>query len=335
MTPVNLKSLTDMALDLGLLLSDRQLNEFDMYFELLVEWNKKINLTAIEEEKDIVLKHFIDSLSILKYIPRQPVAPDRAKRNTAHTRAGNGAGADAGVGVSVDTDNLSVHSDADKIRFVDVGAGAGFPGIPVKIILDGENGGNRERRANSENGENNESCKSGELGGSGRSGESGGGGDCFEDGGRNGRSGIEVILLEAVGKKVKFMEEVIRTIGLRNVKPVHIRAEDAGHMVEYRGLADVAAARAVAPLPVLLEYSIPLLKINGIFIAMKSANETVDREISDSKNAANVLGCTIERVDRFCLPKSDISRSVIIVRKVGQTPAGYPRKAGRPSKSPL
>ena len=137
--------------------------------------------------------------------------------------------------------------------------------------------------------------------------------------------------MDSLEKRVKFLEAVIGELRLEGVTAVHIRAEDAGRTEKYREAFDAAAARAVASMPVLHEYCLPLVKTGGIFIAMKGSSE---EEAAVSK-ALEILGGEIEEARNFVLPGSDIKRSIIIVRKVRQTPTKYPRKAGKPSKEPL
>ena len=221
-------------------ITDAQLSQFNTLGDMLIEWNQKVNLTAIVDERDIIIKHFIDSLSIIK-----------------HVKPG---------------------------KYIDVGSGAGFPGLPVKIILGGA---------------------------------------------------IDTSLIEAAGKKVRFINSAISALGLASIETVHIRAEDAGHLEKYRESADVVTARAVAALPTLLEYCTPFLKQGGVFVAMKSSSKEAEEEACASGGAASLLGCRIEGAERFALPGSDIGRAAVIVRKVSKTPAKYPRKAGLPSKRPL
>ena len=114
---------------------------------------------------------------------------------------------------------------------------------------------------------------------------------------------------------------------------VHSRIEDFGKNKSYREKFDYVTARAVANLAVLSEYLIPIAKIGGKCVCMKGSN--VGEEITSGKNAINVLGGKLERVDEFKLPDSDISRNVIVLSKVKNTPVRFPRKAGMPSKEPL
>ena len=222
-------------------ITNQQLEQFVKYMELLKDWNTKINLTAIEDDREIIIKHFIDSMSILPYV-----------------------------------------KDSEQ-KLIDVGTGAGFPGIPLKIV----------------------------------------------------NKNIEVTLLDSLEKRVKFLNEVIKSInisGVNSIRAVHGRAEDMGMNPIYREKYDIAVARAVANLPVLLEYCLPFVKINGIFIAMKGSNT---EEFDNCNKALDILGGKIEKIKKMKLPFTNIERNVIVVRKFRQTPTKYPRKAGKPVKEPL
>ena len=218
--------------------NDKQLNQFYEYMYLLLEWNEKINLTAITDPEEIILKHFIDSLTISKYI------------------------------------------ENDK-SIADVGTGAGFPGIPLKIY----------------------------------------------------RPDLNVTLVDSLNKRINFLNEVISKLDLKNINTVHSRIEDFGKDKKYRESFDYVTARAVANLTTLSEYLIPISKVDGKCICMKGND--IKEEIINSKNAINLLGGKIDSVDYFELPNSDISRNVIIINKIKNTPNKYPRKAGLPSKEPL
>ena len=223
---------------LGINLSEIQLKQFYNYMNLLIEWNKKINLTAITEPNEIILKHFVDSLTISKYI-------------------------------------------SDGTRVVDVGTGAGFPGIPLKIY----------------------------------------------------RQDIEITLLDSLQKRINFLDEVIRELNLEKIETIHSRVEDFGKDKKYREKFDIATSRAVANLATLSEYLLPLVKVGGKAISMKGS--LIEEELELSKNAIKILGGKIEKVDEFNLPNSDISRNIILINKIKETPNKYPRKAGEPSKKPL
>lgn len=223
---------------IDIVFNDEQLNKFYNYMNLLLEWNEKINLTAIIEPEEIILKHFIDSLTINKYI----------EKNKA---------------------------------IADVGTGAGFPGIPLKIY----------------------------------------------------RSDLNVTLVDSLNKRINFLNEVISELELKDINTVHSRIEDFGKDKKYRENFDYVTARAVANLTTLSEYLIPISKVNGKCICMKGND--IKEEIINSKNAINLLGGKIDKIDYFELPNSDISRNIIIIDKLKNTTNKYPRKAGLPSKEPL
>ena len=204
----------------------------------LIEWNKKINLTAITEPKDIITKHFVDSLTAAKYL----------KQNS---------------------------------NIVDCGTGAGFPGIPLSIY----------------------------------------------------REDATFLLFDSLNKRILFLEEIIKELGIDNVKVIHARAEDLAHTNEYWENFDCAISRAVANMSTLLEYLLPFCKRGGTAICMKGAN--IEEEIKNCNAALNVLGGTIEKIDSFTLPNSEYSRNIVLIKKVKNTPNKYPRKQGKPAKEPL
>jgi 16S rRNA (guanine527-N7)-methyltransferase len=207
--------------------------QFDLLLSLLLEWNKSINLTGITEPSEVVSKHFLDSLTVLEYIPA-----------TAKT-------------------------------LIDVGSGAGFPGLPIAIT----------------------------------------------------RPDIKVTLLESIAKKVNFLEECIDKLNLENVESMVGRAEDAARLPELREQFDVATARAVAHLSVLAEYTLPFLKIGGVFIAQKKAG---DEEITTAASALQILGGEIVSQKNI-----DETKQIIVIKKVKSTPEEYPRRAGVPLRKPL
>lgn len=218
--------------------TEEQLNQFYKYMNLLLEWNEKINLTAITDPNEVILKHFIDSLTINKYI----------KENST---------------------------------LADVGTGAGFPGIPLKIL----------------------------------------------------RPDLKITLVDSLNKRINFLNEVINKLNLVNIETVHSRIEDFGKDKKYRESFDFVTARAVANLAVLSEYLLPIAKVGGQCVCMKGSS--VEEELSNGKNAIKVLGGKIKNIDEFVLPDSDMSRNVIIIDKIKNTPNKYPRKAGIPVKEPL
>lgn len=230
--------LQNAALKFDISLNEEQTEKFFIYKDLLKDWNQRMNLTAIEDDREIIIKHFIDSISIC------PLIKDKGS------------------------------------KIIDVGTGAGFPGIPVKIVY----------------------------------------------------PNLEVKLLDSLQKRIGFLNEVIERLDLKNISAVHSRAEEMGQQKDYREMYDISTARAVANLPVLLEYCLPFVKVGGYFIAMKGSS--VD-ELGSSKKALDELGGKIEEVMEFNLPFSDIKRNVVVVKKFRHTPTKYPRKSGKPSKDPL
>lgn len=218
-------------------LTKEQIEKYYNYMNLLLEWNEKINLTAIIDPKEIILKHFVDSLTIAKYIK-------------------------------------------DDEKLIDVGTGAGFPGIPLSIV----------------------------------------------------KENTDIVLLDSLNKRINFLEEVKENLKLENITTIHGRAEEFGKNKKERETYDIATSRAVAPLNILLEYLLPLVKVGGKAICMKGSNI---EEIENAKNALEILGGQIEKIEEITLPNSDIKRNIIIVKKVKNTPSKYPRKPGTPSKEPI
>jgi len=189
-----------------------------------------------------------------------------------------------GVRVRHFLDSLSI-AKADPLkagaRLIDVGTGAGFPGLALKIVY----------------------------------------------------PEVQVTLLEATGKKIAFLEHVIQQLGLHGVETLHARAVDAGQLPDQRGAYDVVTARAVARLPVLLEYLLPLAKIGGRCIAMKG--KTAEEEARDSEKALRVLGGKLREIIPITLPGIDESHHLVVVEKIAATPRQYPRKPGIPTRKPI
>lgn len=231
---------TSLLSELELELTDYQLDQFDKYYELLIEKNKVMNLTAITEYEEVIRKHFIDSLSIIK-----------------------------------------IFKTREQISVLDMGTGAGFPGIPLKIVFPNYN----------------------------------------------------ITLLDSLNKRVNFLNEVITELKLEDICAVHGRAEEYVKKVEIRESFDLVVSRAVAKLSILSEYCLPYVKLNGIFISYKAGN--VEEELLTSAKAISVLGGKTTGVESFYLPDSDIQRTLIMIKKMKQTPKQYPRGAGKPTKEPI
>lgn len=164
---------------------------------------------------------------------------------------------------------------------VDVGSGAGFPGVPVAIL----------------------------------------------------RPDLKVTLVEAVRKKAAFLERLLVELGVPNVTVVAQRAEEVGRAREHRGRYGLAAARAVAALPVLWEYLLPLVRVGGVAAALKGPG--VVEELPGAGGAAKLLGGGRAEVHPFMLPSDAGERRVVVVRKIAPTPDQYPRRVGLPAKTPL
>ena len=229
--------------ELGIPYTEQMLEQLQTSSEMMVEKNKVMNLTAVTEKDEVITKHFLDSLCFAKvYLPKR--------------------------------------KEGFSPRIIDIGTGAGFPGLPVKI-------------------------------------------SCPE---------LSVTLMDSLDKRLKFLDEVITALSLKDCTTVHSRAEDAGRNKKYREKYDVVTARAVARLSVLAEYCLPLVKVGGVFLAMKAHSE---EEETEAGKAIALLGGTIEKTDTFRLPGTDMDRSIIVVRKIRPTPARFPRKAGTPSKTPI
>ena len=179
----------------------------------------------------------------------------------------------------LDSLELAALAGLEAGRLVDVGCGAGFPGVPTAIA----------------------------------------------------RPGLQVTLLDSLGKRIAFLEEAAGALGIQNVKCVQARAEEfAGAR---REAFDFAVSRAVAALPVLCELCLPLVRVGGKMLAMKSANS--DEEIQEAGHAAEVLGGRVEWVKDYTIPTTDVVHRVVCVEKVKATPGKYPRRFALIKKQPL
>lgn len=143
----------------------------------------------------------------------------------------------------------------------------------------------------------------------------------------------EVVLLDSLNKRIKFLDEVINNLKLTNISTIHGRAEDFAKLAKYRENFDVAVSRAVANMTTLSELCLPYVKVDGYFIAMKGPS--VEEEIIQSKNALNILGGKIEDIIQVSIEDSDLKHNLVIVKKIKSTPKIYPRQAGTASKNPL
>jgi 16S rRNA (guanine527-N7)-methyltransferase len=242
---IDMQQLTEGIRALGLRLTPEQQAAFQLYYEELVAWNQKFNLTAITDYEQVQIRHFLDSLSCL------------LAEETRRVLSRSGALA------------------------IDVGSGAGFPGIPLKLA-----------------------CPLARL-----------------------------TLLEATGKKVTFLEHIVERLGLQAVTAIHGRAEELAHDPRHRAQYDLVLARAVAELPVVVEYTLPFCKIGGWVVAQKG--EAGAAEAWTAGKAITLLGGELQRVVPVQLPGLSEDRCLVIVKKVSPTPDAYPRRPGIPSKRPL
>ncbi len=227
----------------GVTLDAEQLAAFGRYRELLLEWNERLNLTAITDPQAVVTRHFLDSLSVALAVP-------------AALREGT-------------------------VRAIDVGSGAGFPGLALAIAFP-------EWR---------------------------------------------ITVLEATSKKVKFLEHVASVLRLRNARPLAGRAEVLAHDKEERGRYDIVMARALAPLPTLLEYCQPFARAGGLTIAQKKGE--IAAELAQGRAAAALLGGHVEEPVPVSAPGLDDGRILVVVRQERLSLPLYPRAAGAPTKHPL
>lgn len=226
----------------GFKLSSKQKEQFATYYNKLIEFNKKVNLTRITDKNEVYLKHFFDSIT-----------------------------------------PLLEFSDLFKGEksLCDVGAGAGFPSLPIKIL-------------------------------------------CPD---------LSITIVDSLGKRLKFLDELVSDLSLDKVTLVHSRAEDAGQNKNLREKFDLVTGRAVARMSVLSEYCLPLAKVDGYLVALKGPK--AQDELAEAKNAIEVLGGSVKEVKELTLPDTDDERTLIVVKKVKATPKKYPRQAGTQNRKPL
>ena len=226
----------------SIILENSQINQFYQYYELLDEWNKVMNLTAITDQKEVITKHFVDSLALVKAMGE---------------------------------------ISTKEYKIIDIGTGAGFPGIPLKIAF----------------------------------------------------PQLKITLMDSLNKRIKFLNEVIEQLGLKEITAVHSRAEDLGRDKDYREKYDLSVSRAVANLSTLSEYCMPFVKPGGFFISYKSGK--IEEELSSAKHAIFLLGGKVNRIESFTLDGAEAERTLIKIEKVSEISKRYPRKAGVPGKEPL
>lgn len=225
---MNLDLFIEETKKLGIELTSQQLEKLNQFYELLISWNQKMNLTRIIEKEDVYLKHFYDSLTLSKVIDL-----------------------------------------TQDLTLCDVGSGAGFPGIVLKI--------------------------------------------CFPN--------LKITLLDSLQKRVNYLNEIIKELDLKNIEAIHTRAED--YAKQNRENFDIVTARAVANLKILSELCIPMVKVNGLFIAMKA---NIEEEIENSTEILKKLDSKIEKIETFYLPIENSIRNIIMIQKQKPTNNLYPRR---------
>ena len=240
---LGMQVLSEQAERLGLHLSGYQLAQFAEYTRLLAEGNRRANLTSITDPAEVQVRHHLDSLTAVLAIPEW----------------------------------------RDGLRVVDLGAGAGFPGVPLKIAF----------------------------------------------------PGIRLTLVESVGKKTAFLRDAVEQLGIADVEVLTARAEELARVEGYRGQFDVALARGVGAMPVLIEYALPLCKGHGLLLAWKGKDGPA--EARSSTNALAELGGKITEMYPLnsLSPPLPPDRWLIGVEKIRRTPGRYPRRVGIPAKQPL
>lgn len=232
--------------ELGVALDDTALERFEAYRALLIEWNARFNLTRVTEPDEIERRLFLDSLALAPLLQRHRVA----SRVAGH------------------------------LRLVDVGTGAGFPGLPLKIA----------------------------------------------------DPSIDLTLIDATAKKVGFVSEAIRVLGLGGARAVHGRSEELAHDPAYRSAFDVVIARAVAKLPTLIELCMPFCGPRGWGLFPKGRD--IEAEVESAEHALVALRAKLIGVESPAMPGLD-GTTLVIIEQAGKPPKAYPRRAGIPAKEPL
>ena len=222
-------------------LSNEQLALLKVYQDELLDWNQHVSLTAIRNEEGVQIKHFLDSMTVL----------------------------------------LAWNRQTPPSRIIDIGTGAGFPGLILKLIWPSS----------------------------------------------------QVTLVESVHKKVEFCSHIVRELNLKQVTVLAERAEVIGQDPDHRQSYDLAVARAVARMPILMEYLLPLVHRNGLVLAMKG--ESAPAEAQTAEKAIHLLGGKFQKLISVALPGVVEERFLVVVKKTARTPEEYPRRTGVPAKSPI
>jgi len=244
-TPDMLSILARGARQLGVELDQHKLDLFDRYYRLLKSGSSRLSLTTVTGYEAVQQRHFLESLALLPALRETGFAADRSQ------------------------------------RVLDLGAGAGLPGLPLKIAA----------------------------------------------------PELSLTLLEATARKAAFLRRTVDELALAQVEVLTGRAEDVACQPDRREAYDLVVARAVAPLPSLLELALPFLRIGGLLASPKGSG--APQEVARSARALSVLGGKLLSMTRLAVPGASHQPWLVVVRKVAPTPETYPRRAGVPAKRPL
>ena len=228
-------------IDFSVELSAKQIAQFQTYLDELLEWNQKFNLTAIRDVEGIEIKHFLDSLSVVQALSK----------------------------------------GSKPKAMIDIGTGAGFPGIPLKILY----------------------------------------------------PEAKLTLVESIKKKAGFCEHVAEKLELSDVIVSTARAEEIGQDKLHREQYDLVLARAVAKMPILVEFLLPLATLGGLVVMQKGSS--AKEEAEESKNAIRLMGGKMLDLFQITLPGLEDERFMVVLEKIKATPSEFPRRVGIPAKSPI
>lgn len=238
------------AAQMGLSLLPSQVAAFELFTEELIAWNERFNLTAITDPEQIEIRHYLDSLTLVPTLAAlEGISPAALL--------------------------------ARSLKVADVGAGAGLPGLALRIVW----------------------------------------------------PRLRLCAMEATAKKVRFMEHIVTQLGMTDVQLIHGRAEELALREPHRAAYDLVVARAVATLPTLVEYLLPLAKRGGRVVAYKGS--AAHEEALAAEYAIRVLGGRLTRLVPVEVPGLAETRVLVVIDKISQTPEGYPRGRGLPRKEPL
>lgn len=233
--------------------SPQQQQQFQRLYELIVEGNRQLNLTRITNPEDFWEKHLWDSLRGIKFL----------------------------ISAQKEREEREEGVEGEEIKIIDLGTGAGFPGIPAAIIV----------------------------------------------------NNCTINLVDSTKKKINFIDSILPKLNLNNVKATTCRAEEIGRDSKHRENYDIALIRAVASASACAEYALPLLKPGGLAVIYRGS--WTEEENIGMENAVKQLGGKIESIEQFNTPLSQGDRHCLYLRKIGNTPAKFPRAVGVPSRHPL